>query len=1081
MPMNRFPRSWAYRSLIVLAVMLPVTARVAAGATGLPVAGEAFDAVPFGFLENSANSYGVKWAEPRKIRRVVVSFADADPLPPPQALRVQYWHAGWDAKPEPIQSEKGAGGVGWERMDDWTNGGWKDADTRVQVSGRTWTYTFAATGEKEFPTSAPGVSYRKTLKLRLLTEKDLPKPARFQAFTDAVYEPLTVRVLFGRPAHAGVRLTEAETGRLEVFNGFVAAVRPLTGAEVTDGRWRLPADGQSGIEADVLTAVDRLNPEYDRTIVTLRSDTRPLSFAADEAARGERILVDDLGVLVVRGNDPITLEACRRARQEFAGRTVHSRVFDRPEQTLAQAWEAMPLKRPLMFVHGLPGNRNAMYQEGAGPVSITGKPRWFNLPSSPKDTPHKHWGGDFLQLHFGFPGDHRVKARELKDGHLPMLTSWYREGTLSYEQTTVLDKLDGNLDAVALDDPTALLMRVRIVNVSASQPATAALHLRTLAEGKPEPVSLAGDRLLAVWKGSPRLRYIVRGLEQGTVRAGTHQVDWSIALGPGKSCDLYFLIPSITLADEQQASALAQREFTAAADRVCAYWSKQLSRGCTITTPEPWLNDFHKAQLQHMLVNCYQEIGSDRLHAHVGTFSYGAFPDESVMMISDLDRRGYHDEARRCYQSFLDYQGTVGMPGNFKSKDGTLYGAGGHDDGGYNKSHGWVMWGLADHWRHTRDRVWMEQAAPKLVAACEWVIRERGQTMAPNQDGTRPLEYGFLPAGSLEDVTDYWSWLVTNACTDWGFQALSAALADYGHPEAGRLQGEAKAFHDDLMRGFEESRVLAPVVRLRDGAYVPKYPSRLHERGRCHGWLRETLEGSIHLLITGLVDPRSPQADWILEDFEDNLYISQEYGYAIPVFDVYWFSRGGFSMQANLLGGPLPYLYRDEVKHFLRAYFNGFASAFYPDIRMFNEHSLPELGCPAGDHYKTSDEAQSTYWLRLMFVSEQGRDLYLGQAIPREWLAEGKSAAIERASTYYGELSLRIDSHAAGGEIRATLDRPAALADPQLIYLRLRHPDGKPIRQVLVNGAAHDRFDAEKEWVILPGSTKGHVEVVARY
>jgi hypothetical protein len=49
---------------------------------------------------------------------------------------------------------------------------------------------------------------------------------------------------------------------------------------------------------------------------------------------------------------------------------------------------------------------------------------------------------------------------------------------------------------------------------------------------------------------------------------------------------------------------------------------------------------------------------------------------------------------------------------------------------------------------------------------------------------------------------------------------------------------------------------------------------------------------------------------------------------------------------------------RDEIKHFLRAYFNAFASAFYPEIRMCNEHSLPELGYPAGDHFKSSDEAQ---------------------------------------------------------------------------------------------------------------------------
>ena len=125
-------------------------------------------------------------------------------------------------------------------------------------------------------------------------------------------------------------------------------------------------------------------------------------------------------------------------------------------------------------------------------------------------------------------------------------------------------------------------------------------------------------------------------------------------------------------------------------------------------------------------------------------------------------------------------------------------------------------------------------------------------------------------------------------------------------------------------------------------------------------------------------------------------------------------------MQANLLDGPLPYLYRDEVKHFLRAYFNGFASAFYPEIRMCNEHSLPELGYPAGDHFKTSDEAQSTYWLRLMFVHEQGDDLYLGQAIPRYWLADGNQIGIERAATHFGPLSLRYDSQAAKGSIKVT-------------------------------------------------------------
>ena len=213
------------------------------------------------------------------------------------------------------------------------------------------------------------------------------------------------------------------------------------------------------------------------------------------------------------------------------------------------------------------------------------------------------------------------------------------------------------------------------------------------------------------------------------------------------------------------------------------------------------------------------------------------------------------------------------------------------------------------------------------------------------------------------------------------------------------------------------------------------------------GWIRETLEGSMFLLTYGLIAPDAPEATWILKDYEDNLYISDVYGYAIPNFDEFWFSRGGFSMQANLLEGPVPYLYRDEIKHFLRAYFNGFASAFYPGTMMLNEHSKPELGYPAGDHFKTSDEANVTGWLRLMFVREDGKTLYLGQGIPRYWLAAGQPLRIARAATHFGPMSLEISLEAGGRRIKAVLTPPER-NPPEKIYLRLRHPEGKPIERV---------------------------------
>jgi hypothetical protein len=147
---------------------------------------------------------------------------------------------------------------------------------------------------------------------------------------------------------------------------------------------------------------------------------------------------------------------------------------------------------------------------------------------------------------------------------------------------------------------------------------------------------------------------------------------------------------------------------------------------------------------------------------------------------------------------------------------------------------------------------------------------------------------------------------------------------------------------------------------------------------------------------------------------------------------------------------------------------------------MCNEHSLPELGYPRGDHFKSSDEAQSAFWLRLMFVRENGSDLYLGQAIPREWLKNGRTVGIERAASHFGPLSLRIESQAAAGRIKATVALPGR-THPRNVYLRIRHPESKPIRSVTVNGKPYDQFDAEKEWVVLSGAVEGVQEVVAEY
>ena len=51
---------------------------------------------------------------------------------------------------------------------------------------------------------------------------------------------------------------------------------------------------------------------------------------------------------------------------------------------------------------------------------------------------------------------------------------------------------------------------------------------------------------------------------------------------------------------------------------------------------------------------------------------------------------------------------------------------------------------------------------------------------------------------------------------------------------------------------------------------------------------------------------------------------------------------------------------------------------------------------------------------------------------------------------------------------------------PSKMFIRLRHPDGKRIKKVEVNGKRHKNFNAEKEYIELePGNKK--ITVIARY
>jgi hypothetical protein len=1049
-------------SLFLLA--LPGAAAAAWRANQSPTEGAEVDVAPWGertSWEASADT-GVYWEDARDVKKVAVTFADTPPEP--DSVRLQWWQSQWPERRVPRDRPSGAGESGWTHIGDLYQGRWRDGDAECQHSGKTWTYVFRPINAKEFTKLSDfAADYRTTMKLRLLFKGLAPKVQSLQVFTDSAWKSADLAIEWGGTATA----QQVWDGQLEVFNGYVERVEPLKAGGRTvvqpDGSWRSQVKGQTaGISARVWYTQSPNVNSFDKTVATVRARQHSFSFSPAEVAAGSRVFAPIYGVLARRAADPEDYAAALTQWKARAAKPVYERVFDEPEQTFARAWSEMPAKRQFYIPLGCEGGRQRFGVDPDGSAFCVND-RIGQPPG--KDTPKRKWGAHRLRYTFGLPQG-LPDRRSIEESCLPIIHArWEREG-LRYTQTAFATRLEpgtlGYPDMQA-DDTTVLMVRIQVQNIgNTDAPASAAIGLQ--ADGRTVELSLRDGLVYGKLDAGEVLRCATEVRAEADAKVEGGKVVFSGDLPANEEADLVVKIPFVTLEEPGEIERLKNLNYYAEYDRVRAFWRQRAEASAQIRTPVNEISNFYRAHVSHLLINCGREVGADRLMARVGSFGYGVYGNESCMMITDLDRRGFHREAERCLETFLQYQGSVQLPGDYSSQEGVFNGANGWEAGGYNQHHGWIMWAMAEHYWYSGDAAWLRRNADKLIKACRWISGQRARTQ--NLEGLRRIERGLLPPGSLEDIGDWRGWMSNNGFSWWGLDAVARALGAINHPEAKALQAEADAYKADILRAFKQAMVRSPLVRLRDGSHIPQIPSEVHRRGRTFGWITVTLEGAIYLVRIGLLEPNDPLTQCIMQDYEDNLYLSEQYGYS-PKHLEYWFSRGGFSMQPNLLCSPHPYLLRDEIKHFLRSYFNAFAVCYYPNTQMMTEHPLPDLGDWRGDHYKSSDESNSTYWLRLMFIHEQDPDLHLGMAVPRYWLADGGTPAIERAATHFGPMSLRFESQAAQGRITAILDPPTRRA-PRQTCLRFRHPQEKPIVRVTVNGQAWTKFDAKRELVELP-------------
>jgi hypothetical protein len=502
-----------------------------------------------------------------------------------------------------------------------------------------------------------------------------------------------------------------------------------------------------------------------------------------------------------------------------------------------------------------------------------------------------------------------------------------------------------------------------------------------------------------------------------------------------------------------------------------AYWNTELASAMQIETPDPLLNNAIRSSQVRCLIDARSEADGARVAAWIAAVSYGPLESESHSVIRGMDFMGHPEFARRSLDYFVHRYNTNG----FLTTGYTTFGT------------AWHLWMLAEHYQLTHDTNWLRQVAPEIARVGHWIIRQTDKTKKLAPQGNPLPEFGLMPPGVLADWNSFAYHFAMNAYYYAALHGLGEVLEDIGHPDAKLLKQQADELKKNTLHAYAWTQSRARALPLRDGTWIPYYPSQVHSPGKLgeffpgqdagRSWCYDVELGAHQLVPTGILAPNSREVSRLMDHMEDVQFLADgwfDYPYAANHQD--WFNLGGFSkVQPYYTRNAEIYALRDDVKPFVRSYFNSLAAMLNPEVLTLWEHFHH-----SGAWDKTHETGYFLHQTRTMLVQERGHELWLAPFITDQWLKDGARLSVKQAPTRWGSLGYEIHSHLANGYIEATV-MPPIRSSLQAIVLRLRHPESKPIRSVTVNGQDMRHFDAENGTVSFQPAPSGPMTIKVVY
>jgi len=986
-----------------------------------------------------AGCIGLRWDENRLLRQLVLEFADAAAVPPAQAVQLQAW----------------SGESAWQ-------GAWQAVDVAPEKVDNTLVWSL---GYKGFA--------RGTQKVRWIFPK-AKQPLvlkALKAYTGSRWHTVDLRI-------ESTRSGPAAKAQIEVYNGAILSPplpRSGRGAGGEGGSNCLTWNTAAPLALKVRAAVTK-RYKADRTVLRFQLPDTAFGVAVEDLVANDCVYVPHAGLFVTRLPAPVTLD--QYLKKIASQSTVLEQVRKKPDQEFARAMAVVhnPIQDlgPMMLSLACDNRKFVVHREGTIVFD-----EYTASDDKPRDIP------DQWQLVPRFGSGKNAKIERWLGGPPVIPITTVTEGDVKYCQATRVAPF-GEPPSDGGD-----WLRERCVGVvqydienSGARAANISLALNfvpakkqslQLKETKEGVLALTNGRLLA-FLDTPGTALAVKVQSSGIILSGTLPAE------KAAHCILY--IPAWNASPHDCAHLDPRPGWRA---QTCAYWTFLLGSCMEIDVPDALLTDVMSASRIHCMLAARNEDHGKLVSPWISSDRYGPLESEANSIIRGMDMMGHHDFARRSLEFFIKRYNKAG----YLTTGYTMVGTGEH------------LWALGEHYERTRDRAWMQKVAPEVARVCQWIVRQRAKTKRLDVRGQKVPEYGLMPPGVTADWNRYAYRFFNDAQYCAGLESAARALADVGHPAAPALLEEAKQYRDDLVRAYRWTQARSPVVRLDNGTWVPSDPALLD----CFGHVEEFLPGedgnrswcysveigAHHLAANRILDPASQEVGWMNDYLEDVQFLRSGMGdYPEEKNRKDVFSFGGFAKVQPYYGRIAEvYALRDDVKPFVRSYFNAIPSLLSRENLSFWEHFHN-----MGGWNKTHETGWFLCQTRTMLVTERGDELWLAPMVTNHWMKDGMKVAVQNAPTRFGKVSYTITSAAVKGQIEAVIrletDRSgesAGSGDPRRtspretlkrIVIRLRHPEGKPIRSVTVQGKPHKDFDPQKETVTIAPSA-GPIIVQAQY